>query len=202
MKIALGLKAHSGWAILVALGAWGAKLQVTDRRRVELVGEDEHWAKQPFHAAEGLAPEAAKELIQRGIEAARRNAVTEIRARIERAREAGHRVTACAVLMGEPMPEWTVEEILAVHFRMHKAEGALFRHALVRAAEECGLKRVLIPEKLLHQHSEDVLRVHWKTLGRRIEALGKSIGSPWGKDYKDAALAAMVALGRTAIQEK
>jgi len=31
------------------------------------------------------------------------------------------------------MPDWSTDEILAVHFRMHKAEGELFRDALVRA---------------------------------------------------------------------
>jgi len=25
------------------------------------------------------------------------------------------------------MPDWSIEEILGVHFRMHKAEGVLFR---------------------------------------------------------------------------
>ena len=41
--------------------------------------------------------------------------------------------------MANPMPDWSVEEILAVHFRMHKAEGVLFRDALVEAANACGL---------------------------------------------------------------
>jgi hypothetical protein len=29
---------------------------------------------------------------------------------------------------------------------------------------------------------------------KRVAALGKSVGPPWGKDQKDAALAAMIAL--------
>jgi len=31
-------------------------------------------------------------------------------------------------------------------------------------------------------------------LMKRVTALGKSVGAPWGKDQKDAALAALVAL--------
>jgi hypothetical protein len=30
------------------------------------------------------------------------------------------------------MPDWSIDEILAVHFRMHKTEGVLFRDALAR----------------------------------------------------------------------
>jgi hypothetical protein len=52
-------------------------------------------------------------------------------------------ITACAVLMANPCPIELIEEILAVHFRMHKAEG-LFRDALVQAAAR-GLRLVAIP---------------------------------------------------------
>ena len=197
MRIALGLKAHSGWAALVALGTDDAEVRVVDRRRVELVeAADALWAKQPYHAAEGLNSDEAREIVQRGVESARRLALREIRAGRERAHEAGHEIAACAVLVGEPMPDWSVDEILAVHFRMHKAEGVLFRDALVRAADACGLKLVAIPEKRLTEYAERVLPTPVTALMKRIATLGKSVGSPWGKDQKDAALAAMIALQR------
>jgi hypothetical protein len=41
--------------------------------------------------------------------------------------------------------DFVAREILAVHFRTHKAEGARFRAALARAAEACGLKFLGIP---------------------------------------------------------
>jgi hypothetical protein len=34
---------------------------------------------------------------------------------------------------------WTIEQVLSVHVRMHKAEGVLFPAALIAAAETCGL---------------------------------------------------------------
>jgi hypothetical protein len=52
MRVALGMKAHSGWAVLVVVGGRGGETRVVDRRRVELV--EEGWAKQPYHAAEHL----------------------------------------------------------------------------------------------------------------------------------------------------
>ena len=181
MKLALGLKAHSGWAALIALGTRGTEILVVDRRRIELVESREPWANQPYHAAEDLPPAQARAVVQRGIDAARRCAVHELRAAIGRAESAGHEVAACAVVVGAPMPEWSVDEIIAVHFRMHKAEGILYRDALLDAAGACGLRAVAVPDKDLGDRSA-------------VASLGKTIGPPWGSDQKDAALAALAAL--------
>jgi hypothetical protein len=195
VRIALGLKAHSGWAALVVLGTRDGELHVVDRRRLELAEEaDAQWAKQPYHAAEGLRSNEARKVVQRGVAAARRLAVREMRAAVKRARETKHEIVACAVLVADPMPHWSVEEILAVHFRMHQAEGVLFRDALVRAADACGLRLVAIPEKLLTEQAERALATSASALMKRIATLGKSAGPPWGRDQKDAALAAMIAL--------
>lgn len=192
MNVAFGMKAHSGWAALVAVGKRDSDFVVVDRRRIELV-EDE-WARQPYHAAEDLKPVAARDVVARGVEAAHRIAVQEMRAAVKREREREHEVTVCAVLVTDPMPDWSVEEILAVHFRMHKAEGVLFREALVGATKACGLRLVAIPEKLLTKYAERALGTPASGLVKRIATLGKSVGPPWGKDQKDAALAALVAL--------
>jgi len=196
MKVALGIKAHSGWAALVVLGSsLNGDLQIVDRRRLELVEkDDESWAKQPYHAAEELDRDEARVLVKRGIETARRIAVREMRSAIKRLREDGYEVEASAVLMGQPMPDWTVDEILAVHFRMHKAEGVLFRDVLARAATTCGLRFVGVLEKQLAELAERALETSMSRLQKTIAALGKSAGPPWGKDQKDAALAAMIAL--------
>ncbi|HCX29834.1 MAG TPA: hypothetical protein DHU55_08725 [Blastocatellia bacterium] len=195
MKVAFGMKAHSGWAALVVLGTRSGELQVVDRCRMELVEKDEaSWAKQPYHAAERLNAGDARDLVRQGLVTARRIAVREMRTVVKRAREAGHEVAACAVLVVDPMPDWTVDEILAVHFRMHKAEGVLFRDALARAARACGLRLLRVPEKQLHEHAERALAISVNSLRKTIASLGKSVGPPWGKDQKDAALAAMIAL--------
>ena len=195
MRIALGLKAHSGWAALVVLGTRDGELHVVDRRRLELVEEtDAQWAKQPYHAAEGLRSNEARKVVHRGVAAARKIAVREMRAAVKRVHEAKHEIVACAVLVADPMPHWSVEEILAVHFRMHQAEGVLFRDALARAANACGLRLVAIPEKLLTEQAEWALATSPSALMKRIASLGKSAGPPWRRDQKDAALAAMIAL--------
>jgi hypothetical protein len=196
MNVAFGLKAHSGWAALIVIGGTG-RIELVDRRRLELVHQDElGWAKQPYHAAEHLPAAEARRLVQRGIDAAQRHAARAMRETVARAEREGHSVSGCAVLMGKPMPAWTVEEILAVHFRMHKAEGVLFRDVLAEAAKTCRQRLVAVPEHELHDHAARSLGVTAGALEKTIAALGKSAGPPWGKDQKDAALAAMVALGR------
>ena len=195
MKVTFGMKAHSGWAALVVLGRRSGEFQVVERCRMELVEKDEaSWAKQPYHAAERLNAGDAGDLVRRGLETARRIAVREMRLAVQRTREAGHEVAACAVLVVDPMPDWTVDEILAVHFRMHKAEGVLFRDALARAARECGVRLVEVPEKQLDEHAERALATSVNSFRTTITSLGKSVGPPWGKDQKDASLAAMIAL--------
>ncbi len=195
MKVAFGLKAHSGWAVLVVLGTRSGELQVVDRCRLELVEKHEaSWAKQPYHAAERLNAGEARDLVRRGLVSARRIAVREMRTAVKRARQAGHEVAACPVLVGDPMPDWTVDEILAVHFRMHKAEGVLFRDALAHAAGVCGLRFLGIPEKQLDQRAERALGTSVNNPRQTIASLGKSVGPPWGKDQKDASLAALIAL--------
>ena len=195
MKVALGLKAHSGWAALVVIGISGDEFQVIDRRRIELVEEvDSLWAKQPYHAAEDLEPDDARDLVKRGTKAAYRVAGRKMKLAVKRLHERNHKIVACAVLFPNPMPNWSTEEILAVHFRMHKAEGVLFPDALAQAAEDCGLKLITIPEKTLNEHAEKTLAAPLSDLMTEVTTLGKSIGSPWGKDQKNAALAAMSAL--------
>jgi hypothetical protein len=195
LRVALGLKAHSGWAALVALAEHGDAVEVVERRRVALVDEaDAYWAKQPYHAAEGLEPEEARALVERGIASAHAHAERELRDAAARAREAKHEIAACVVLTSEPMPAWSVAEILAVHFRMHRAEGVLFREALARAAERCALPLVAIVEKQLPDVAIRALGQPRAGLEKAVAALGAKVGAPWGKDQKEAALAAWVGL--------
>jgi hypothetical protein len=194
MKVAFGLKAHSGWAALVVIGGTD-RTAIIDRRRIELVDHnDASWAKQPYHAAEHLVAAEASRLVQQGINAAQRHATRAMREAVARAERDGHFVSGCAVLMGKPMPAWTVDEILAVHFRMHKAEGVLFRDALAQAAKACSQRLVAIPEHELYDQAARSLGLTAGALAKTLALLGKSAGPPWGKDQKDAALAAMVAL--------
>ena len=192
MRVAFGLKAHSGWAALVVLGDDGHELTVVDRRRIELV--EEQWAKQPYHAAAELERSDAHSLVKRGVDAAYRIALAEMKAAVERERKRKNDVAGCSVVVGSPMPGWSTDEIFAVHFRMHKAEGALFQNALLRAAEKCKLNTLPVLDKELMAQASSQLGMRADLLVKKIAALGKPIGAPWGRDQKDAALVALMAL--------
>ena len=182
----IGLKTHSGWAALVAIGKdRGQTFHLIERRRVELV--DEAWAKQPYHAAEGLRIEEARDVVRRGIDAARAIAVREMKSAMQRLMDAGYAAVSCGVITGNPMPaDWTVDDILAVHFRMHKAEGVLFQDVLLMAARACRLKAVSVNEKRLFEEAG-------RTQMELIAQIGRKAGPPWGQDQRSAALAAMTA---------
>jgi len=195
MRAAIGFKAHSGWAVLVSAATEGGELRVLDRRRIELTEEAEaSWPGQPYHAAANLGPREAQDVVKRGIDTARQLAVEQMQAAVSRARQAGAELSACGIIAGEPMPDWSLEQILAVHFRMHKAEGALYREALVHAAGLCGLHTIEVQEKLLTRSAELALAMPADKLRKEVSLLGRALGAPWGRDQKDAVLAALIAV--------
>jgi hypothetical protein len=194
MQIAIGFKTHSGWATLVAVGLEGGQVRVVERCRIALV--DEVWAKQPYHAAKRLQASEAEELVSRTVRDAHAVAVREFNAVLVRLELAGHTPASCSVIVGHPMPDWSVKEILAVHFRMHKAEGALFQHAILRAADACGIKTFPLLERELDESVENAWGEAARIIKLTVCSFAKTIGPPWGKDQRIAALAALIGIRR------
>lgn len=189
MRVALGLKARTGRAILVAIGA-PDPARVLQRTELKLLPSGDF---APYHAAEGLPSAAAHKRVDRSIAAAHRLAEEGIRNAIETLAGAGHEVCGCGVLVGGDMPPWSTDEILAVHVRMHHAEGLLFREVLVAGARACGLVPTTLREKAALDEATSMLGLKRADLDSRLLALGKTVGAPWGKDQKEAAAAALVA---------
>ena len=67
---------------------------------------------------------------------------------------------------------------------------------LVRAAQKCKLNTLPVLEKELMAQASSQLETRADLLVKKIAALGKPIGAPWGRDQKDAALVALMALQR------
>ena len=53
-RAAIGIRAHSGWAAVVAVAGDSGEVRVIDRRRIIVVDSDGPRAKQPYHFAENL----------------------------------------------------------------------------------------------------------------------------------------------------
>jgi hypothetical protein len=193
MRVALGLKARTGRGVLIALGGGASEVVLIERSQFKTVREGA-WA--PYHAAQGLEPAAARESVKRGIASSYDLGKIAIREAVRRVTTAGHELCGCAVLVGTGMPPWSTEEILAVHVRMHKAEGELFRDVLLAGARACKLDITTLPEKTALVAAAQALDRTRASLEAEITALGRSAGPPWGKDQKEAAAAALVALYR------
>ena len=193
MRVALGFKARTGRAIVVAVGGDVAEPQFIDRAQIPLLPEGTF---APYHAAEGLDPVDAHESVKSSIAAAHKLATSGIRESAQRVSEAGHEVCGCAVLVGPGMPAWSTEQILAVHVRMHQAEGELFRDVLVAGARACHLELTTLPEKSALDDAAKAAGLSRSRLDATIAALGKAAGAPWSKDQKEAAAAALAALKR------
>jgi hypothetical protein len=194
MRAALGLKARTGRAIVVAVAGTVEDPVFVERSEMKLL-RDGTFA--PYHAAEDLAPAAADPSVKRDIADAHRLAERGIRDALARVAAAGHDPRGCAVLVGPGLPPWSTQDILAVHVRMHQAEGVMFREVLVAGARACGVGLVTLREKSALEDAARKLGWTRAELDARITALGRSAGPPWGKDQKEAAAGALAALAGT-----
>jgi hypothetical protein len=194
-SVALGLRAHSGWAVLVALRGTSAAAVVVDRRRLSLC--DGSFPRQPYHAAENLAAAKAQALVSRSLETAHRLAREALAQAVKDRRGAGHEVTGAGLLLGSgrPLPA-ELSAILRAHPLIHTAEGVMYREALRLGCERAGVAVVGVREREVEATACQRLKLAPLALRARVAALGEPLGPPWSQDEKLAALAAWLVLTR------
>jgi hypothetical protein len=193
-RAALGLRAHSGWAALVALAAPAESPYVILRRRIVTADGSIRGSKQPFHAAEPLPLPDAEALIKMCTESTRRLSREAVRAAISELGEKSFEVVGCGVILGAGRSLPALEAILASHALLHTAEGEFYRQALVEAGQHCGLPVVGVKERDAYEKGAAQLHLSSDELRTSITALGRGIGPPWTQDQKYAALVAWLAL--------
>jgi hypothetical protein len=183
MRTALGFRAHSGWAALVAVAGTIDAVRVLERRRIVIADREMPGSRQPYHAAAGLAFPEAEALVRGAIESSRALALEAMSAAVKALRSQGHEVAGCGVVLGSGKALPGLEKVLGSHALIHTAEGEMFRDVLVWAAKECRLPVIGVREKDLDASSL-----------RRVGSLGKLIGPPWTQDQKYATVAALLQL--------
>ena len=198
VSAAIGLRAHSGWAALVAIVGPPRAPDVILRRRIEFLDRSIPGAAQPYHAAAEMKLRDGEELIERCRAAAGALAAKALEDVFALVRKKGCEPVACGILAasGRPLPE--LPAILASHALIHTAEGEMFREALAQASGALGLAAIRVPEKILYQEAEARLGVaepEWKT---HLAELGRRIGPPWRQDEKNATIIAALALAAVA----
>jgi hypothetical protein len=183
MRTALGFRAHSGWAAMVAVAGTIDAPQVLMRRRIVIADPELPGSRQPYHAAAELPFSKAEELVRNAIESSRGLALEAMSAAIKAQK---HEVAGCGVLGGSGKALPALDRILASHALIHTAEGEMFRDAITWAARELRLPVAILREKTIEA-----------TALKRIASLGKLIGPPWTQDQKYATLAALAALAES-----
>lgn len=193
-KAAFGFKPRTGRAVVVMIAADKGDMRVIGREEVGLLPPGE---MAPYHAAEGLEPRAADRHVKDAVARAKKLARNAVENAAKRCSDEGHRLAGCGILVGKGMPAWTTDDILAVHIRMHQAEGEMFRDILVEAARDYGIDPVTLPDKSAFDAAAKKLGLTRAQLDAKIATLGKGAGAPWGQYQKEAAAAALAALGKT-----
>ncbi|HKX00790.1 MAG TPA: hypothetical protein VJN43_23815 [Bryobacteraceae bacterium] len=191
---ALGFRAHSGWAVLIAVSGDRHLPDVIARRRLDLVDSNAPGARQPYHAAAEMDFARAEKFIARSIERTSEIAREALLPAIDGLRGKDYQPVTCGILLasGRPLPD--LKSTLASHPLIHTAEGELFRNALMRASEASGLQVTRFKEREVFDRAAAALHLSSTEITRRLGELGRAMGPPWRLDEKLATVAAWIAL--------
>lgn len=204
-QVALGIRDLSGrdetgQAALVTLSRAARdsdlmNVMILDRRDVDLCDADV--PPRVYHAAKGLPQHAAQTLVDHVVVSAARMAGHELDELLSEMRSHGHSIDSVSVAVDESDPDiatMPLPDVLTSHTRIHAAENALYRDALVAAAAGRGSAVFRYPSRSLADAARTALRLRPDEITQRLDAWGRHVGIPWRRHHKDAALAAWLAM--------
>ncbi len=191
---AIGFRAHSGWAVMVAVAGTLRSPHILDRRWMRLADPLISGSKQPYHAAESLECKQAKGLLERCSDSSRLLARQGIGAALSDLEKQDYEVRGCGILMASGRTLPSLDAILASHALIHTAEGELFRDVLAEAAEHFHLPVTRVGERELFLRASTELHIPAERLQQQLTELKKIVGPPWRQDEKHAALVAWMSL--------
>jgi hypothetical protein len=191
---AIGLRAHSGWAALVAIVAPLDSPAVISRKRIVIADPDFPGSKQPYHFVESMSLSDASAIVARCWKSSLELAVDALVAEKRSLAAKGFDAQVCGVLQGRITELPPLEKILKAHPLLHTAEGVIFRQVLIMAAEACGMRVLPVPEKRIEEQMARTLGIQADALLPRLTGMGRGLGSPWTLDQKYASAAAWLAL--------
>jgi hypothetical protein len=193
-RLAFGISMHSGWGVLVAVSGDPTSLQVIERRRITVTDLTVPGANQPYHHAVDLGLPDAEAYLAKCAAISERLASQAIAEVVQELTARHYRIVGSAVLLASGRPLPSLAKILASHPLIHTAEGEFYRHAASQACEGLKIPVTAIRARDLAEQAKAAFGSAASRLERAISTLGKSIGPPWTKDHKTAALAAATIL--------
>jgi len=185
----------------VAVSGDANSSEVIDRRRIVIIDASIPGAKQPYHyAAELLANPGlsdSEKHLAKCAASSERLALTAVQELVRELEVRHLRVAGAAVLLASGRPLPSLSKILASHALIHTADGEFFRDAARKACETLGISVFAMREREIDKQAATAFGNAASRVQSRISSLGRSIGPPWTKDHKSAALAACVILAAT-----
>ena len=191
---AIGVRMHSGWGALVAVSNSLGTVEVIDRRRVAITNPGTRGANQPYHFAENLELSEAEKFLGNCFAASKRLALTAVRDVVGELRGRQYCVVGSAVLLASGRPLPPLSKILGSRALIHAAEGEFFREAFSKACEGLDISVTGFRERNLDECVQTTFGKAATRIRQQVSSLGRSLGPPWTKDQKTAALAAFVVL--------
>jgi hypothetical protein len=191
-RAAFGVQMHSGWGVLVAVSL--DPLELLARRRMVAADPKIPGAIQPYHFAAQLEPAQQAEHLSRCANSSCGLATSAIGEVISELNQRHYRIVGGAVLFaaGRPLP--ALEKILAAHPLIHTAEGEFFRQMAAKAFDGLRIPVTPIRERELDERAGAVFGNRASRVQASISNLGTTVGPPWTRDHKTAALAAALIL--------
>ena len=194
---AIGISVHSGWGVVVAMSGGQGLEEVLLRRRLVIIDSKIAGSAQPYHYVKEKEINAAERHLAQCATQSGRLAFEALISLAHELRERGFMLMSAAILLSSARPLPDLDEILGSHALIHTAEGEFFRQAFRSA-----FMQLKIPVTGIRARDLDdcALKAFGKAafpVQKRIDAMGRSVGAPWTKDEKTAALAAAIVLADT-----
>lgn len=195
-RAALGIQMHSGWGVLVAVSGDANWVEVVDRRRIVTTDPKVPGANQPYHYAASLGLPESERYLANCAAVSERLALAAVEEVVRELDGRHYRIVGSAVLLASGRPLPSLSKILASHSLIHTAEGEFFRNAVRKACERLKISVTAIRGRELDERAKTAFGGAACQVQSRVSSLGSSIGPPWTKDQKTAALAASIILAR------
>ena len=198
-RIAIGVRMHSGWGVLVAVSLSAGIVEVVGRRRIALTAPGALGMNHPYHFAENLGLPEAEKFLGNCVVVSEQLATAAVRELVDNLRCRHYCVADSAVLVASDHPLPDLSKILASHPLIHAAEAEFFHSAIRKACEDLGLAVTGIRERNLDESVRTAFGEESPQMLQQIVTLGRSLGPPWTKDQKTAALAGLVVLAKQKV---
>ena len=195
-RAALGFHMHSGWGVLVAVCGDINSLECIARKRIVTTDPSIPGANQPYHYAVSLPLADAERHLANCAAVSERLALAAVEEVVRELGAREYRIVGAAVLLASGRRLPPLAKILAAHPLIHTAEGGFFRNAASKACERLKIPVTAIRERELDDQAKQAFGNIASQVQSRVSTLGSSIGPPWTKDHKTAALAAAITLAR------